>query len=82
MAELQALRALQPSAPSRYRIRRQPGADTLSTLEAIVFTLETLETPVRKLGSMLATMDWVVDQQIRYMGHDVYQSNYQDKEYK
>ncbi|MDP3516742.1 MAG: tRNA-uridine aminocarboxypropyltransferase [Pseudohongiella sp.] len=74
--------ALQPSVPSRYRIRRQPGVNTLSTLEAIVFTLETLEFAPGKLDSMLATMDWVVDQQIRYMGHDVYQSNYQDKEYK
>lgn len=72
----------QATMPSRYRIRRQPGPDALSTLEAIVHTLETLEHRAGKLNSMLETMDWVMDQQIRYMGADVYQSNYRNKEYK
>lgn len=74
--------SLQATKPSRYRIRRQPDEDALSTLEAIVHTLETLERSAGQLNSMLETMDWVIDQQIRYMGADVYQSNYQNKEYK
>ncbi|MEX2335147.1 MAG: DTW domain-containing protein, partial [Pseudohongiella sp.] len=60
---------------SRYRIRKQPAIDAVSTLEAIVHTLHLLE-PARDFSAMLTTMDWVVDQQIRRMGNKVYQANY------
>ena len=60
---------------SRYRIRKQPTTDAVSTLEAIVHTLDLLEPDVDFSG-LLRTMDWVVDQQIKRMGDDVYQNNY------
>lgn len=60
---------------SRYRIRKQPSPDAVSTLEAIVYTLQQVE-PALNCGPMLATMDWVIEQQIRRMGHDIYNNNY------
>lgn len=60
---------------SRYRIRKQPSNDAVSTLEAIVYTLQQLE-PAVDCSPALATMDWVVEQQIKRMGSDVYQNNY------
>lgn len=75
LAELPRYRLLQGS-PSRYRIRQQPHAGALSTLEAVVAVLSTLE-PHHKFDNLLATMDWVIDQQIQHMGDVVYQTNYQ-----
>lgn len=60
---------------SRYRIRKQPSADAVSTLEAIACVLQQVE-PALDCKPMLATMDWVIDQQIKRMGSDVYHSNY------
>jgi DTW domain-containing protein YfiP len=77
LAELPRYR-LQQSAPSRYRIRQQPGIHALSTLEAVASTLATVESNDRSFEGLLATMDWVIDQQIRHMGDVVYQSNYLD----
>lgn len=68
--------ALNTATPSRYRIRQQPTASSLSTLEAIVYTLQQLETQPARFNSVLSTMDWVVDQQIERMGSDTWQSNY------
>jgi DTW domain-containing protein len=67
--------ALRPSVRSRYRIRRQPSESALSTLEAIVYTLQQLETAPERFNSLLATMDWVVNQQIKHI-----RSNIPDKE--
>lgn len=67
--------ALNELPASRYRIRRQPGVDALSTLEAIVWTLQQLE-PSTDAGSMLAIMDWMIGRQIERMGDDVYRNNY------
>jgi len=67
---------LRQVGPSRYRIRQQPHIGALSTLEAIVAALSTLETD-HKFDSLLVTMDKVIDQQIQRMGNAVYQSNYQ-----
>ncbi len=75
LAELPRYR-LEQSAPSRYRIRQQPDIHALSTLEAIAFTLATVERNDRSFEGLLATMDWVIDQQISHMGDRVYQSNY------
>lgn len=77
LAELPRYR-LEQAAPSRYRIRQQPDMNALSTLEAIAFTLATVERNVRSFEGLLATMDWVIDQQIRHMGDIVYKSNYLD----
>lgn len=60
---------------SRYRIRKEPGPNAVSTLEAIVATLQQLE-PGRDFTPLLATMDWVIDQQIARMGQGVFEANY------
>lgn len=60
---------------SRYRIRKQPSMDAVSTLEAIVYTLQQVE-PALDCSPLLATMDWVIEQQIKRMGSDVYHNNY------
>jgi DTW domain-containing protein YfiP len=70
--------SLAPIIPSRYRIRQQPGIHALSTLEAVAFTLATLERDGHSFEGLLTTMDWVIDQQIRHMGDVVYQSNHLD----
>lgn len=60
---------------SRYRIRKQPSTDTVSTLEAVVCTLQQVE-PAQDFTAMLATMDWMIGRQIERMGDEVYQHNY------
>lgn len=70
---------LKPIAQSRYQIRKQPNADAISTLEAIVQTLSALELNEEKYQPMLATMDWMIDQQIKAMGEDVFKQHYGNK---
>jgi DTW domain-containing protein YfiP len=69
---------LRLAGPSRYRIRKQPHIEAISTLEAVVAVLSTLE-PDHKFDSLLDTMDRVIDQQIQHMGDAIYQSNYQQQ---
>lgn len=61
---------------SRYRIRREPGPDFLSTVEAVVLALEKLEREPGRYHSLLRVMDWMIDQQIRHMGESVYRRHY------
>lgn len=61
---------------SRYRIRRQPDARSLSTLEAITAALSLLEGEPDRYQPMLDVMDWMVDRQIDCMGETVYARNY------
>lgn len=66
-AWLQALPmvALAPTAPGRYRIRRAPRPDVqLSTIEAIVAALQTLEPDTPGLGGLLEAFDGMIDRQI------------------
>ena len=66
-----------PSPPSsRYRIRREPNSQALSTLEAIVHSLALLEGGIDAFAPMLKIMDALVDEQIAQMGQDVYERNY------
>lgn len=67
---------IQTSPTSRYRIRKTPNENALSTLEAIVYSLATLEQNKEKYRPLLASMDWMIDQQIKAMGVEVYQRNY------
>ncbi len=60
---------------SRYRIRKQPTAGAVSTLEAIAYVLQQVEADL-DCQPMLATMDWVIDQQIKRMGSEIYHRNY------
>jgi len=77
-AELAALPRyhLENPLPSRYRIRREPNADALSTLEAVVQTLELLEAAPGRYARLLHVMDALVDEQIAHMGEQTYRRNY------
>ena len=56
---------LAPTNPSRYRIRREPHAHGLSTLEAVVSALRSIEPETRDLDQLLATFDRMIDSQIK-----------------
>lgn len=64
------------SPSSRYRIRKTPNENALSTLEAIAYSLATLEQNKEKYQPLLTSMDWMIDQQINAMGPEVYRQNY------
>jgi DTW domain-containing protein YfiP len=58
--------ALEPAAPSRYRIRREPAAHCISTIEAIVEALGHLEHDTPGLRGLLAPFDAMVEYQLRF----------------
>ncbi len=55
---------LHPSEPSRYRIRREPQRDYVSTLEAAVAALAILEPDTRGLDGLRAAFDRMIDTQL------------------
>ncbi|HEU4417282.1 MAG TPA: tRNA-uridine aminocarboxypropyltransferase [Planctomycetota bacterium] len=65
-AWLQRLRhvRLRPVAPSRYRIRREPQADYVSTVEAVVQALRILEPATAGLDGLLAAFERMIDRQV------------------
>jgi DTW domain-containing protein len=69
-AWLQRLRhaRLQPAQPSRYRIRKEPREDYVSTLEAVVEALRALEPAGAgaRLDELLAAFDRMIDRQIAH----------------
>jgi DTW domain-containing protein YfiP len=58
---------LSPTAPSRYRIRREPARDYVSTLEAIVEALRVLEPDTEGLDGLLAAFDSMIDEQLVFI---------------
>lgn len=66
---LQRLRhvRLHPEAPSRYRIRREPRADYVSTIEAIVQALTIVEPATPRLGRLIDAFDAMIDQQVDHL---------------
>lgn len=62
--------ALQPPAPTRYRIRKAPRAEYISTLEAIVRALEILEPETTGLQALLGVFDTMIDRQIVHQGRN------------
>jgi DTW domain-containing protein YfiP len=66
---------LQGAPASRYRLRKAPGPDALSTLEAITHALHTLE-PDRSFESLLHPFDALIDGQIAAMGDDTFRRNH------
>ncbi|MCJ2371628.1 DTW domain-containing protein [Pseudomonas sp. RGM 3321] len=60
---------------SRYRLRKAPGPDALSTLEAIVHALQELEAP-RSFEALLKPFDALIEGQIQAMGSETYQRNH------
>lgn len=57
---------LEPAAPSDYRIRREPNAQALSTVEAVVAALRDLEPETRGCDELLAAFRLMVD---RHLAH-------------
>jgi DTW domain-containing protein YfiP len=60
---------------SRYRLRKAPGPGALSTVEAIVQALETLEAPA-SFAPLLKPFEALIEGQIAAMGEEVYQRNH------
>mgnify|MGYP001394921993 CR=1 FL=1 len=58
---------LHPRTPSRYRIRREPRDDYVSTLEAVVQALAVLEPDNTAVTRLLSAFDAMVDQQIAHV---------------
>lgn len=56
--------AIQPAKPSNYRIRREPAAHCVSTVEAISLALRELEPDLDGLGDLLGGFDAMIDTQI------------------
>ncbi|PYB90051.1 DTW domain-containing protein [Pseudomonas koreensis] len=63
---------------SRYRLRKAPGPGVLSTIEAIVQALETLEAPTT-FAPLLKPFEALIEGQIAAMGEEVFQRNHGDK---
>ncbi|MEH3024216.1 MAG: DTW domain-containing protein [Pseudomonas oryzihabitans] len=61
--------------PSRYRIRKAPAADALSTIEAVVTALNILESPAR-FDALLAPFEALIDGQIAAMGAETFARNH------
>jgi len=55
---------LAPTEPGRYRIRREPQLDYVSTIEAIVAALRILDPDAQGLGELLQAFDAMIDAQL------------------
>lgn len=62
--------------PSRYRIRKAPHGEALSTLEAIAATLQALEPAVFDAAPLLQLMNAIIERQIGHIPPDVYSRHY------
>ena len=69
--------SLEPGLQSRYRLRKAPQAGALSTIEAIVSALETLEAPAQ-FAALLRPFEALIEGQIAAMGEQTYQRNHLD----
>lgn len=58
--------SLDPSTPSRYRIRREPAAHCVSTIEALVLALSCLERDATEVSALLAPFDAMVEKQLAF----------------
>jgi len=63
---------LRPSSPGQYRIRREPNAHSLSTLEATVAALQTLEPDTVGLDQLLSAFNSMVNQLRHPASHAVW----------
>jgi DTW domain-containing protein len=61
--------ALEPPAPSGYRIRREPRAECVSTIEAVMYALGALERDPERFRPMLAPFTAMVDAQLHFREH-------------
>ncbi|MFA5610895.1 MAG: DTW domain-containing protein [Alcaligenes sp.] len=60
---------------SRYRLRKAPDPQAVSTLEAIVRLMQIME-PERDFRPLLRPFEQLIEEQIQAMGLDTYQRNY------
>lgn len=67
--------ALEPDQPSTYRIRKSPRADGLSTIEAAVQVLNSLQS-TQDFSVILPAFEKMIDYQITAMGRDTYRKNH------
>jgi len=58
---------LSPATPSRYRIRREPREDFVSTIEAIVQALRVLEPETQGFDALLSAFDSMIDEQLQHI---------------
>lgn len=70
--------SFQPTLASRYRLRKAPKPEYLSTLESIAEVLSVLEGDNEKYQPLLNSMDWMIDRQIELMGTQIFNRNYSD----
>jgi len=56
--------SINPAAPGRYRLRREPNNRSLSTIEAIVQALATLEPETPGIGTLTDVFETMIDRQI------------------
>ena len=66
LARLRHVR-IDPREPSRYRIRREPRSDYVSTLEAIVAALRVFEPETTGFDALVAAFDHMIDRQIAHV---------------
>ncbi len=66
---------LAPAAPGRYRIRREPNEYSLSTIEATVSALKSLEPETEGLDRLLKVFEDMIDTQIRQSDNDSWRHN-------
>ncbi|HUE93726.1 tRNA-uridine aminocarboxypropyltransferase [Pseudomonas sp.] len=69
--------SLEPGLQSRYRLRKAPQAGVLSTIEAIVSALATLEAPAQ-FDALLRPFEALIEGQIAAMGEQTFQRNHLD----
>ncbi|MFN0021977.1 MAG: tRNA-uridine aminocarboxypropyltransferase [Pirellulaceae bacterium] len=62
---------LAPASPSRYRIRREPCAEFISTVEATVAALRVLEADTLGLDRLLQAFDHMVERQLAHPKSEV-----------
>lgn len=66
---------LQGAPLSRYRLRKAPADDALSTLEAVVHALQTLEAST-SFNALLRPFDALIEGQIQAMGEETFRRNH------
>ncbi len=79
--QLQQLPAiiLNDTGRSNYRIRKVPGDNALSTVEATVTLLRQVCGCPHAHSSLITAFEWMIDQQIHHMGEGTWQKNYRQK---